>query len=181
MNSWNNGTIFRVYVLGTNASIVNGTLTTKVEIDQQLLTGKVFIGVENMILKPVVNTNATQDYWATQSYLQLQSINLPPYIDYSTFPEIVARSDNTKIFARVPLQAIPVLANSAAGVESRFCFSQVLNKNSIMYEMLNNPNALSNGRLTIRFLNSAGQAVPDGYINNVIFTLVIYKANDGYV
>ena len=46
--------------------------------------------------------------------------------------------------------------------------------------MLNNQNALSNGKLTIRILDVGGDAVPNGYINSLYFTLVIYKPSDNY-
>jgi hypothetical protein len=178
---WNNGTIFRVFIVSRNVNIINSTFVATVNIDQQLLTGKVFMGVENVILKPVVNIPTALDYWATMPLIQLSSVNLQPYIDYSSYPELVGRSENTKIFARVPLLAVPTLTNSAGLFEARFSFSQVLNKNSIVYEMLNNPNALSNGKLTIRVLDSSGGGIPDGYINFIYITLVIYKPNENYI
>jgi hypothetical protein len=177
---WNNGTIFRVYIVVNQASIINSTFTTTVNIDQQLLNGKVFFGVENMILKPVVNTAPKQDFWAVMPLLQLSSINLPPYIDYSSFPDAIARSENTKIFARIPITIIQTIPNSVPVPETRFGFSQLLNKDSIIYEMLNNQNALSNGQLTIRVLDSSGNGIPDGYINFLYITLVIYKPSDKY-
>ena len=179
---WNNGTIFRVYILTSISEIINSTFTTTVNIDQQILNGKVFMGVENFILEPVVNTNPTRDYWAIMPLIQLSSINLPPYIDYSSYPAFFKKSENTKIFARIPLILTPTLGNSATPAvnEVRFGFNQLLNKDSIIYEMLNNQNALSNGKLTIRVLDVAGDPIPDGYINNIYFTLVIYKPNDRY-
>lgn len=179
---WNNGTIFRVYIVVNQASIINSTFTTTVNIDQQLLNGKVFFGVENMILKPVVNTAPKQDFWAVMPLLQLSSINLPPYIDYSSFPDAIARSENTKIFARIPITILPTIPNSLPTPvsETRFGFSQLLNKDSIIYEMLNNQNAISNGKLTIRVLDSSGNGIPDSYINFLYITLVIYKPSDKY-
>jgi hypothetical protein len=178
---WNNGTIFRVYILTSISEIINSTFTTTVNIDQQILNGKVFMGVENFILEPVVNTNPTRDYWATLPLIQLSSINLPPYIDYSSYPAPL-NSENTKIFARIPLLLTPTLTNSATPAvnEVRFVFNQLLNKDSIIYEMLNNQNALSNGKLTIRVLDVIGGPIPNGYINNICFSLVIYKPNDRY-
>ena len=179
---WNNGTIFRVYIVASIAEIINSTFTTTVNIDQQILNGKVFMGVENFILEPIVNTNLTRDYWATLPLIQFSSINLPPYIDYSSYPAFFKKSENTKIFARIPLILTPTLGNSATPAvnEVRFGFNQLLNKDSIIYEMLNNQNALSNGKLTIRVLDIGGDPIPDGYINNIYFTLVIYKPNDRY-
>lgn len=179
---WNNGTIFRVYVVASNSNITNSTFTTTVNIDQQLLNGKVFMGIENLILEPIITPNAARDYWASLPLIQLSSINLPPYIDYSSFPASFKKSENTKIFARIPLLLTPTLANSAspAVTEVRFVYNQLLNKDSIIYEMLNNQNALSNGKLTIRILDPIGDAIPDGFINFLYFTLVIYKPNDNY-
>jgi hypothetical protein len=177
---WNNGTIFRVYIVVNSTSIKNSTFTTTVNIDQQLLNGKVFMGVENFILEPIVNPPIILDYWATLPLIQLSSINLPPYIDYSSFPDVIARSENTKIFARIPLTLTTTLTNSTTQNEVRFVYNQLLNKDSIIYEMLNNQNALSNGKLTIKILDVVGGAIPDGYINTLYFTLVIYKPNDRY-
>jgi hypothetical protein len=171
-----------VYIVASNADIINSTFTTTVNIDQQLLNGKVFMGVENFILEPVITPPAARDYWATLPLIQLSSINLPPYIDYSSYPAFFKNSQNTKIFARIPLLLTPTLGNSGSPVvnEVRFVFNQLLNKDSIIYEMLNNQNALSNGKLTIKILDVGGDAVPNGYINNLYFTLVIYKPNDRY-
>jgi len=173
---WNNGTIFRVYVVANTASIINSTISTTVNIDQQLLNGKVFMGIENMVLKPVVAPVGILNYWEALSYIQLSSINLPPYIDYSSFPNAIARSENTKIFARIPITRV----STALATEIRFGYIQLLNKDSLIYEMLNNSNALSTGKLNIRLLDTTGIPIPDGYINSIIFTLVIYKPNDGY-
>ena len=179
---WNNGTIFRVYIIASNSNITNSTFTTTVNIDQQLLNGKVFMGVENFILEPIVNTNPARDYWASMPLIELSSINLPPYIDYSSYPNFFKKSENSKIFARIPLLLTPTLGNSASPAvsEVRFVFNQLLNKDSIIYEMLNNQNALSNGKLNIRLLDVGGGGIPDGYINGIYFTLVIYKPNDRY-
>lgn len=177
---WNNGTIFRVYIVASNSNITNSTFTTTVNIDQQLLNGKVFMGIENLILEPIVTPAAALDYWASLPLIQLSSINLPPYIDYSSFPASFKKSENTKIFARIPLTLTPTLVNSGATSEARFVFNQLLNKDSIIYEMINNQNALSNGKLTIRILDPLGDAIPDGFINFLYFTLVIYKPNDNY-
>ena len=173
---WNNGTIFRVYVVANTAAIINSTISTTVNIDQQLLNGKVFMGVENMVLKPVIAPAGLLAYWEALSYIQLSSINLPPYIDYSSFPDAIARSENTKIFARIPITRV----STALATEIRFGYIQLLNKDSLIYEMLNNSNALSTGKLNIRLLDTTGIPIPDGYINSIIFTLVIYKPNDGY-
>ena len=103
--------------------------------------------------------------------------------DYSSFPDAIARSENTKIFARIPIIILPTIPNSILPVgvsETRFGYTQLLNKDSIIYEMLNNQNAISNGKLTIRVLDSSGNGIPDGYINFLYITLVIYKPSDKY-
>jgi len=221
---WNNGTVFRVYINSGEGVKVN----TKVDISQQELSGKCHIGVENYVLKPrvgIVNpidpvTSAPyvlspeqlaivatmQDYWSRTTYLQLESFQLNPYIDFSshnngTSEENNNRSRNTTIFARLPLIAVPTLGNSLLTVEATFGSDRVLNKDSILYEMRNNPHALSNGRLNYRILNQNGDAVPNPisyegledplnpgeflvpptsypYINAFSFTLVIYKQSD---
>lgn len=179
---WNNGTIFRIYIVAFDTNIINSTFTTTVNIDQQLLNGKVFMGIENLILEPIVNTQPKNDYWASSPLIQLSSINLPPYIDYSSFPDFVNTSQNTKIFARIPLILTPTLSLFVTPEvsEARFVFNQLLNKDSIIYEMIDNQNALSNGKLTIRVLDAGGGLIPNGYINGLYFTLVIYKPNDNY-
>ena len=41
-------------------------------------------------------------------------------------------------------------------------------------------NAVSNGKMTFRVLDSSGNGIPDGYISFLYFTLVIYKHSDNY-
>lgn len=191
---WNNGTIFRCFIRSDDP-VVNA----KVDIGQQELNNKVFIGIENYVLKPnVEDTDPNkaaflQDYWAAASYIQLESFQLPPYIDFSshnigTTEEINANSRNTTIFARLPLIARPTLGNSQLTTEATFASDRTLNKDSILYEMINNPHALSNGRLNFRLLDDSGQIVPstfsDGtpldFIRSFSFTLVIYKPSNKY-
>lgn len=174
---WNNGTIFRVFVVSGSSSTIN----TKVDISQMDLNNKVFIGVENFVLRPAVNTAEKQDYWSNASYIQLQSNNLPPFIDYSTFNDpINIPAQNTRIFARIPLIATPTLGDSDLTTQAQFAIDKVLNKDSILYEMINNPSALSNGNLNIRILDVLGQSIPEDYILGVAFTLVIYKPSNKY-
>jgi len=175
---WNNGTIFRVFVVSGSTS---STINTKVDISQMYLNNKVFIGVENFAMRPDVSTPEKQDYWSEQAYIQLQSNNLPPFIDYSSYNEpIGVQSGNTRIFCRIPLIATPTLGNSLLTTAAQFAVDRVLNKDSILYEMINNPSALSNGNLNIRILDVAGQPIPDGFILGVAFTLVIYKPSYKY-
>lgn len=174
---WNNGTIFRVFVVSGSSSTIN----TKVDITQMDLNNKVFIGVENFVLRPAVDTPEKQDYWSNASYIQLQSNNLPPFIDYSTFNDpINIPAQNTRIFARIPLIATPTLGDSDLTTQAQFAIDKVLNKDSILYEMINNPSALSNGNLNIRILDVLGQSIPEDYILGVAFTLVIYKPSNKY-
>lgn len=173
---WNNGTIFRVFVSSFEKNIIN----TKVDISQMQLNNKCYIGVENYMLRPNVETLDQQDYWSFNTYIQLQSLNLPPFIDYSSYddPNDV-NTGNTRIFARFPLIAVPTLGDSLLTTQATFGLDRVLNKDSILYEMINNPNALS-GNLNIRILDDEGDLVPDDYILSFFCTLVIYKPSNSY-
>jgi hypothetical protein len=175
-SEWNNGTIFRVYVKSFNSSIINA----KVDISQQDLSNKVFIGVENFILTPLIDTLEYEQYWRDTSYLQLQSLNLPPYIDYSFIEFDEAKSGNTRIFARLPLIAIPTIHSSPGTTYTKFGLDRVLNKDSILCEMINNPNALSNGNLTIRLLDQDGVEILGDAVFEISLTLVIYKPSNKY-
>jgi hypothetical protein len=187
---WNNGTIFRAFI---RTDKVNAD--AKLDIGQQELNNKVFIGVENMVLKPRVSdpnpdiTEVLQDFWSSTSYIQLESYQLPPYIDYTsnnipfigeTEVEEQLRCKNTSIFARLPLIASPTLGSSELTTEATFALDRTLNKDSILYEMINNPHALSNGRLKFRILDERGKPIPVGYITSFSFTLVIYKPDNKY-
>ena len=202
---WNNGTIFRVYVnigdkapASTDAAVgVGSDVDIKVDLAQQELTGNCFIGIENFVLKPrVSNANETtqdelQDYWAKTTYLQMESYQLAPYIDFSSQTNTAAGSEqdnqnlsrSTQMFARVPLIAAPTLGNSQLTTEATFALDRVLNKDSILYEMRNNPFALSNGRLKFRLLDQDGIPIPGSDLNYILklsFTLVIYKPDENY-
>ena len=198
---WNNGTIFRCFISGDTP-----TIDAKLDIGQQELNNKVFIGIENYVLKPTVEAvlengdpnlpvqNALQDFWARTSYIQLGSYQLPPYIDYTSQnagPDAEKYARNTTIFGRLPLIASPTLGNSLKTTESTFASDRVLNKDSILYEMINNPHALSNGRFKFRLLDQAGKLIPDfvttggvttdvPYLKSLSFTLVIYKPDNKY-
>ena len=199
---WNNGTIFRAFIRSNKTNV-----DAKLDIGQQELNNKVFIGVENMVLKPNVSDDDEniqrflQDYWSSTSYIQLESYQLPPYIDYTSnnialFQETdideKLRCRNTNIFARLPLIASPTLGSSELTTEATFALDRVLNKDSILYEMINNPQALSNGRLKFRILDEGGKPVPEtavndanevvpiDYIDSFSFTLVIYKPDNKY-
>ena len=208
---WNNGTIFRVFVnIGDTTATdvgVNNELDVQVDVAQQELTGNVFIGIENFVIKPrVANTDADvqaelQDYWAQTTYMQFESFQLAPYIDYTsqtrTAPGSLefnqTNSRNTQIFARLPLIASPTLGNSLLTTEATFACDRVLNKDSILYEMRNNPFALSNGRLKFRLLDQSGQPIRNrtttlgpgsevdiNFLRQLSFTLVIYKPDENY-
>jgi hypothetical protein len=175
---WNNGTIFRVFVASVSGK---STINTRVDIGQMELNNKVYMGVENFVLRPSVDTPEKQDYWSNASFIQLQSNNLPPFIDYSTYNDpINLPASNTRIFARIPLVATPTLGDSSLTTQAQFAVDRVLNKDSIMYEMINNPSALSSGNLNIRVLDVLGQPIPDDYLQGIAFTLVIYKPSNKY-
>jgi len=193
---WNEGTIFRIYINAGTDPVVD----CKVDIGQQDLNNTCYIGVENFVLKPNVGadplpnptTAALQNYWAKTSYLQLESFQLTPYIDFTsqntgTVQENNDRSRNTTIFARLPLVASPTLGNAEKTTEATFALDRVLNKDSILYEMRNNPNALSNGRLRFRMLDQDGNLMKGtgdllnvDLIKSFSFTLVVYKATERY-
>jgi len=117
---------------------------------------------------------------------------LTPYIDFTsqntgTIQENNDRSRNTTIFARLPLVASPTLGNAEKTTEATFALDRVLNKDSILYEMRNNPNALSNGRLRFRMLDQDGNLMKGtgdllnvDLIKSFSFTLVVYKATERY-
>jgi hypothetical protein len=175
---WNNGTIFRVFIVSGSTS---STINTKVDISQMDLNNKVFIGVENFVLRPDVSSDEKQDFWSNAPFIQLQSNNLPPFIDYTTYNDPIGiPATNTRIFARIPLIATPTLGNSQLTTPAQFALDRVLNKDSILYEMINNPSALSSGNLNIRILGVLGESIPDDYIEGVAFTLVIYKPSNRY-
>ena len=175
---WNNGTIFRVFVASTSGK---SSFNTRIDIGQMELNNKVYIGVENYILRPSVDTADKQDFWSFAPYIQLQSNNLPPFIDYSSYdPPGNSNEGNSRIFARLPLIAVPGLGDSSLTTQAQFGLDRVLNKDSILYEMINNPGALSNGNFNIRVLDFAGNVVPDGYLSGILFTLVIYKPSNSY-
>ena len=175
---WNNGTIFRVFVASVSGK---STINTRVDRCQMELSNKVFIGVENLVLRPDVSTDEKKDYWSNNPYIQLQSLNLPPFIDYSSYDILNnTNTGNSRIFARIPLIATPTLGDSNLTTQASFAVDRVLNKDSILYEMINNPSALSNGNFNIRVLDFGGNDVPDGYILGLIFTLVIYKPSNKY-
>jgi hypothetical protein len=153
---WNNGTIFRVYVTSNDESIINA----KVDISQMELNNKVYIGIQNFMLHPDVSTDEKKDYWSNSTYIQLQSLNLPPFIDFSTYLNpLNFNTGNTRIFSRLPLIAVPCLGDSQITTPARFGLDRVLNKDSILYEMINNPSALSSGNFNIRILDQDGTLV----------------------
>tara|TARA_R110000803_G_scaffold52584_4_gene108188 strand:- start:1561 stop:2127 length:567 start_codon:yes stop_codon:yes gene_type:complete len=185
---WNNGTIFRTFINSGSQT----TVDCKVDIAQQDLNNKVFIGVENFVLKPNVYTGDLATYWEELKYVQLESVQLTPYIDYTSqnsgLDEVNQQeSRNTSMFARFPL-----IATYAINNDPTYAIDRVLNKDSILYEMRNNPMALSNGRLRFRMLDETGQELGqslreagdlDAGISPILsfaFTLVVYKPDNSY-
>jgi len=193
---WNNGTIYRVHVdaavTAPNNTVAN-TFTVKLDIAQSELVGKVYIGVENYVLDkqlfdPAVTTQLTDfanqntfliENWAKQTYLKMRSSNLPPDIDYETD---VGR--NTQCFARLPLkhEYLPKESGAKHPMNPRTVGDYTLHKDGILYEMSNNPTALSNGQITIQLLRLNDQLWDVNLlpIYNFSFTLVIYKPRNTY-
>lgn len=196
MEEWNDGTIYRIHV---HLGPVNGQLSFSVPVDiaQSKLTGKVLMGIEMLHVfrdlngsynvSQATNQNddqliAQQKYHCERPLYFFESFSLPPDIDFST-SETSGR--NTQVFARVPVD-FKFLAkgtqnggdNADGFYENTGTYYQVLNKDSIMYEMTNNPNAISNGQLHFRIVDYLGQ--PFTNIVYMDFTLVIYKPRNTY-
>ena len=144
--------------------------------------------------KLTVFKNQTTDLienWANVQYIQLASVNLPPDIDYTT-DEDTQTGQNSQIFARIPLPVEYILIQSQIGgaggqdavvkMNPRVAVDYNLNKDGILYEMTNNPNALGNGRINIRLVdnNNGAWDLSEYPIFNLQFTLVIYKPRNTY-
>jgi hypothetical protein len=196
---WNNGTIYRVFVSKTDSYAGSPYIDIPVDIAQSELTGKVFIGIENFVLDRELGGGSLADFhgqdsdfidfWAAQQYLLLRSYNLPADIDYSTYAA-TNEGSNSRIFARLPLKTEYLPKEGVIHpMVPRVIGDYSLNKDGILYEMTNNPLAISNGRLRVELLNTAGapffwsgatdigDKVP---IANFAFTLVIYKPRNTY-
>lgn len=195
---WNNGTIYRIFVQ-RDINATSNIIDVPVDIAQGELTGKVFIGVENFCLdrkladlpplewslaKLTAQSAQSVKDWSEVQYMQLRSINLPPDIDW-TAAEANDVGQNSHIFARLPLD-LDYKINESLGsnffaLNPRVTGSFPLNKDGILYEMTNNPNALSNGRLRIQLLDDDGPWNLTRYpIYNLAFTIVIYKPRNTY-
>lgn len=195
---WNNGTIYRIFVSKTESYAGSPYIDIPVDIAQSELTGKVFIGIENFVLDRNLGSSLTNfhgqnqahiNFWAAMQYLLLRSYNLPADIDYSTYAD-TNEGSNSRIFARLPLKTeyLPKEGQLHPMIP-RVTGDYSLNKDGILYEMTNNPLAISNGRLRVELLNTAGSPftwedapgaddiVP---IKNFAFTLVIYKPRNSY-
>lgn len=209
MEEWNNGTIFRVHV--TCKPDLNGNVDVPVDVAQEALNGKVFVGVENIVMKKEIpdwrsaipdpgdpdedppNYNLAY-WWEGINMIQFGSPFLPPDIDFSTTSDdyeniTESRPQNRQIFARFALDNNLVynLAANQMVVPQCFSYNGSLNKDSLMYEMSNNPNALRNGRLRFtiydqlyRPLKAIPSASTTPVIEQLSFTLVIYKPRNTY-
>lgn len=189
---WNNGTIYRIFVQ-RDINATSNIIDVPVDIAQSDLTGKVFIGVENYCLDRrlgPVGTGLTdfdnqdaglREAWAKVQYLQLQSVNLPPDIDFTT-AEQTQTGANTQFFARIPLQTLYSGNQNNSYMVPRSAETFSLNKDGILYEMTNNPHALSNGRLRIQLVDDANGPwdLTTNPIYNLQFTVVIYKPRNTY-
>ncbi|MGI9555332.1 MAG: hypothetical protein ACR2M9_00610 [Cyanophyceae cyanobacterium] len=175
MDTFNNGTIFRIFC---NTDSNNSTFKCNIETEE--LTGRVFVGIENYVLIPSVDTAEKQDYWATRSYIQFSSPSFPPFIDLST--DTITNTENYNlIFSRVPLIASPTLGDSAEVTRATYALDRLFNKNSSsFYEMRNNPSTLSRGQINIRFLDQSFDEIPSDFIEQLSFTLIIYKPKNKY-
>ena len=122
-----------------------------------------------------------QDFWAKTTFLQLQSTSLQPHIDYTSVNvDGVKQGGYSSVFARLPLIAVPVLGSSSAIVTPTYGDNIPLSKDSLMYQIKNNPNALSNGTFHFRVLDQDGNLIPSQYLDKMSFTLVVYKPRNTY-
>ena len=196
VEEWNDGTIYRIHV---HLDQINGqnSFSIPVDIAQSKLTGKVLMGIEMLhVFRDLNNTYnldqatnqaddqliAKQKYHCVRPLYFFESFSLPPDIDFSTS---ATSGRNTQVFARVPVP-FKFLSNGdqtggdgAKGFyENTGTYHQVLNKDGILYEMTNNPNAISNGQLHFRIVDYAGQ--PFTNVVHMDFTIVIYKPRNTY-
>ena len=197
---WNNGTIYRIFVKSKENANFSPVIDVPIDIAQSELNGKVFIGVENFVLeRELINTNfgtnpsrmhsqdqTLIDAWSLQRYVQLRSVQLPPDIDFTT-SAVTDSGSNSQIFARLPLKTDYFRESGTLHpLQPRVTGDYDLQKSGILYEMSNNPNAISNGRMRIELLNETGQQWPISAgddscpIRAFTFTLVIYKPRNTY-
>jgi hypothetical protein len=114
--------------------------------------------------------------------LVLASVHLPPDIDFTT-NEITGQGSTTQVFARLPLE---IHHQQKSGgdfvIDPRTSHHFPLNKDGILYEMTNNPNAISNGRMRIYLqkANNSSWDMTNTPIYNLSFTIVIYKPRNTY-
>lgn len=189
---WNDGTVFRTHVRLVD---VDGQshYTVPIDIAQGELNGKVFMGIElinvfrdlngtmafDQATDQLTQTVALQKYHAVRDVYFFESFQLPPDVDFSA---TTGAGSNTQVFARVP---VPFhYMNKVGSGETEGCYNHStvgywpLSKNGILYEMSNNPNALSNGRLQFRIVDYSGQPIKN--VVQLAFTLVIYKPRNTY-
>jgi len=192
---WNNGTIYRIMVQSKINDNFSPVIDVPIDIAQSELTGKVFIGVENFCLDRQLHNDAatspaklgTQnqtkiDNWSETLYLQLRSVSLPPDVDYTT-DATTQVGKNTQIFARFPLPTEYIRESSTKhAMVPRVTGTFNLQKDGILYEMSNNPNAISNGRMRIEVISDANVLwnTTLAPIRKLFFTLVIYKPRNTY-
>lgn len=204
VEEWNDGTIYRIQVQSAG-DFTSNIITVPVDIAQSELVGKVFIGLESLCLDRELYTNTNtplldlgqqnaglKNSWANIQYLQLRSVSMPPDIDYTTQAQDVntgraAYGRNTQVFTRVALPLDIVRSSTGAGNEEFYLNPRVvvnnnLNKDGILTEMTNNPNALANGQLHIQLINTNGNPLNLQFnpIRNLQFVIVIYKPRNTY-
>ena len=167
----NQGTIFRVF-----CTTDKGTATFPINIDTELTSGRVGVGIESMVLIPAVTTELQQDYWATRSYIQFSSPNFPPFIDVTSNTTLIPPQRFDLIFNRIPLIATPNVGNALQSTRSTYAIDRLYTQDSASFsQMRNNANSLGSGQVSITLLDQHNDAIPDDYLEEISFTLMIYK------
>ena len=202
---WNNGTIYRIFVRQPVTAASKPVLTVPIDIPGGELFGKVFIGVENLVLDRELAPGgltdfANQDedklsYWAQVRYLLMRCTQLPPDIDYNS-RDGESRGKSEQIMARIPLPIEYLVVQPESDTQElkvamnpRVSVDRSLSKSDILYEMTNNANALHGGTLRIELLDEDGDPLYEideendtrhYRVDNLSFTLVIYKPRNTY-
>lgn len=172
----NQGTIFRIF-----CTTDKGTTTFPINVDTEETSGRCCVGVESMVLIPQVSTNDQQDYWAERSYIQFSSPSFPPFIDVTSNALSDPPQKYDLVFNRVPLIATPNVGNSQLSTRSTYAIDRLYTQDSASFsQMRNNSNSLGTGSVTIRLLDQNNDVIPDELINEISFTLMIYKPRPKY-
>lgn len=176
--SYTDGTVFKIYV-----SIDMGRASHPLSIPHEMVNDKFYVGVESYMLRPNVDTGEQRDFWAQNTYIQLVSPQLPPFIDHQIICDTNTHEEKhgpATAFARLPMIASHTLLDDNGTASSAFGAINRYNKDSIMTEIRNNPNALNSGSFTLRVYDDTSVLIPSDYIEWLAFELVVYKPKNKY-